>query len=108
MLASQGSGHTATDPDLERRHASEPGLCTHSHRGGVRWTDGRPPPTSRMLAQLRELVGEQAGAAAANVTADTSQRYGLSDAQHTQLLRIVERRNMSPSDQCREVISLLQ
>ena len=61
-----------------------------------------------MLAQLRELVGEQAGAAAANVTADTSQQYGLSDAQHTQLLRIVERRNMSPSDQCREVISLLQ
>ena len=32
MLASQGSGHTATDPDLERRHASEPGLWTHSHR----------------------------------------------------------------------------
>ena len=32
MLASQGSGHTATDPDLERRHASEPGLRTHSHR----------------------------------------------------------------------------
>ena len=50
MLASQGSGHTATDPDVERRHASEPGLWTHSHRGGVRWTDGRPPPTSRSSA----------------------------------------------------------
>ena len=24
-----------TDPDVERRHASEPGLWTHSHRGGL-------------------------------------------------------------------------
>ena len=83
MLASQGSGHTATEEVFG-------GPMADLHQ--------------RVVAQLRELVGEQAGAA--NVTAVTSQRYGLSDAQHTQLLRIVERRNMSPSDQCRKVISL--
>ena len=87
MLASQGSGHTATDEVFG-------GPTGDLHQ--------------RVVAELRELVGEQAGAAAANVTAVTSQRCGLSDVQHMQLLRIVERRDMSPSDQCREAISLLQ
>ena len=87
MLANQDSGHTATEEVFS-------GPTGDLHQ--------------RVVAQLRELIGEQAEAAADNVTPVTSQRYGLSDAQHTQLLRIVERRNMSPSDQCRQVISLLQ
>ena len=54
MLVSQGYGHTVTEVF--------DGPMADLHQ--------------RVVAQLRELVGEQAGAA--NVTAVTSQRYGLS------------------------------